>query len=178
MEQFALSNFVLVQQDNSKKDPTMTTTKKADNLALHFDIGHSSIGWAITRDTVPVTFAGTGVVLFQADSCLASTRRLYRRQRRHIRSTRQRISRMASLVAYIGAMKAEELAKPGCAWPWKLAASALSENVKLSWPELWDVLRWYAHNRGYDGNLLWKRGETDTETTKEDRIRLKTHTRY
>lgn len=148
----------------------MTTTKIAglDNLALHFDIGHSSIGWAVTRDTVPVTFAGTGVVLFQADSCMASTRRMYRRQRRHIRSTRQRISRMASLIAHIDAMKAEELAKPGCAWPWKLAASVLSANVKLSWPELWDVLRWYAHNRGYDGNLLWKRGEADSETNKED----------
>lgn len=168
MGQFALSNFVLVHREISKEGLSMTTTKTAE-MSFHFDIGHSSIGWAVTRDTTPVTFAGTGVVLFQPDSCLASSRRVYRRQRRHIRSTRQRISRMASLIAHIGAMKAEELAKPGCAWPWKLAASALSANVKLSWPELWDVLRWYAHNRGYDGNLLWKRGEAESETNKEDR---------
>ena len=27
----------------------------------------------------------------------------------------------------------------------------------LSWRELWDVLRWYAHNRGYDGNKGWSK---------------------
>jgi len=30
------------------------------------------------------------------------------------------------------------------------------EKVRFAdWNELWDVLRWYAHNRGYDGNLRW-----------------------
>ena len=31
---------------------------------------------------------------------------------------------------------------------------------KLTWAELWDVIRWYAHNRGYDGNKSWSRQET------------------
>ncbi len=43
----------------------------------------------------------------------------------------------------------------GHAAPWLLAARALRGGPLLDWPELWDVLRWYAHNRGYDGNRRW-----------------------
>ena len=43
----------------------------------------------------------------------------------------------------------------------------------LTWSELWDVLRWYAHNRGYDGNKGWSRHEADAadeeDTEKEKR---------
>ena len=97
---------------------------------------------------------GTGVVLFPADDCLANSRRAFRRQRRHIRATRQRIARMKSMILALGVMPEAELSKNLTAAPWKLAAEALSCGKLLSWPELWSVLRWYAHNRGYDGNIL------------------------
>jgi CRISPR-associated endonuclease Csn1 len=29
--------------------------------------------------------------------------------------------------------------------------------------QLWNVIRWYAHNRGYDGNALWKKGDVEAE---------------
>ncbi len=134
-------------------------------LELAFDLGHSSIGWAVLRLTghpeQEVELLGCGTVIFRADDCLASSRRAYRRQRRHIRSTRQRIERMKRLIESLGVMTRAELDKPGCAWPWKLAGRVLSsksggnDKLLLSWPELWDVLRWYAHNRGYDGNRRW-----------------------
>ena len=79
---------------------------------------------------------------------------------------------MSALLSHLGVLTAAELARPGCSWPWKLAASALASGRKLSWPELWDVLRWYAHNRGYDGNLLWKRGEENSAEAEEDRESL------
>ncbi len=37
----------------------------------------------------------------------------------------------------------------------------------LTWEELWTVLRWYAHNRGYDGNALWAGDAADADD-KED----------
>ncbi len=40
--------------------------------------------------------------------------------------------------------------------------------VAGTWRELWDVLRWYAHNRGYDGNKAWSRQEIDAAAVKED----------
>ena len=49
----------------------------------------------------------------------------------------------------------------GFSFPWLLAARLLAapesgrQKHLLTWPQLWDVLRWYAHNRGYDGNLRW-----------------------
>jgi CRISPR-associated endonuclease Csn1 len=42
----------------------------------------------------------------------------------------------------------------------------------LSWAELWDVLRWYAHNRGYDGNRRWS--VSDAEALKEDTAKEET----
>jgi len=127
-------------------------------LGIHLDVGHDSIGWCVTR-TFPeneqfLAIPGTGVVLFPADDCLANQRRAFRRQRRHIRATRQRIARMKAMILSLGVMTEQELSRNLTAAPWKLAAEALSCGKVLSWPEMWSVLRWYAHNRGYDGNVL------------------------
>jgi hypothetical protein len=138
-----------------------------DNLQLAFDVGHSSIGWAVLEKTgaqaSDINILGCGSVVFRADDCLASDRRTHRRQRRHIRSTRQRIARMKILLKHLGVLTEKELDKPGCAWPWKLAAQILQSGKLLTWPELWDVLRWYAHNRGYDGNRRWSAAEADAQ---------------
>lgn len=126
-------------------------------LLFSFDIGHASIGWAVldtTKSNQP-DLKGCGAVLFPTDDCLASVRRQMRRQRRHIRSTRVRIARMKQLFLHLGVLKQEELDSAGSPWPWKLAAQVLAGGELLSWRELWDVLRWYAHNRGYDGNRNW-----------------------
>ena len=59
------------------------------DLELAFDVGHSSIGWAVLQSSAGVSTAantprvnilGCGVVTFGADDCLASKRRDYRRQ--------------------------------------------------------------------------------------------------
>src|SRR5438105_13033389 len=90
-------------------------------LHLSFDVGHSSIGWAILEKTVPKTsdinILGCGAVVFRADDCLASSRRAYRRQRLHIRSTRQRIARLKCLLQHLGVLIEAELDKTGCGWP-------------------------------------------------------------
>lgn len=140
-------------------------TEKKGNLELAFDVGHSSIGWAVLgreRESL----LGCGAVIFQADDCLASARRAFRRQRRHIRSTRQRVERLKILLEHVGALNREDLNKPGCAWPWLLAARVLRGGNLLTWPEMWDVLRWYAHNRGYDGNRAWS--ATDAQAEADD----------
>jgi hypothetical protein len=138
------------------------------NLHVSFDVGHSSIGWAVLEKTgqqvSDIKINGCGSVVFRADDCLASSRRAYRRQRRHIRATRQRIARMKILLKHLGILTGKELDKPGCAWPWKLAAQILQGGKLLTWPELWDVLRWYAHNRGYDGNRRWSAAEADAQS--------------
>lgn len=139
-------------------------------LSFSFDIGHASIGWAvldITQETLPI-LTGCGTVLFPTDDCLASTRRQLRRQRRHIRSTRTRIARMKNLLEHVGVLTRSQLDEPGGPWPWKLAARAHAGGELLSWQELWDVLRWYAHNRGYDGNRQWSHDvEEDAEDTEK-----------
>lgn len=144
------------------------------NLHLSFDVGHSSIGWAVleTRIDKDPLILGCGSVIFPADDCLASTRRGFRRQRRHIRATRLRIARLKRLFSHLGVLTDAELDAPGCAWPWLLAARVLRGRKKLSWSELWDVLRWYAHNRGYDGNKAWSRHDAaanDEDTEKEQK---------
>src|ERR1041385_3662278 len=101
------------------------------DLHLAFDIGHSSIGWAVLQLTGgsdpshSIDVLGCGAVTFRADDCLAGSRRAFRRQRRHIRSTRQRIARMKRLLAHVGVLTEVELNEPGCAWPWQLAAQVL-----------------------------------------------------
>jgi hypothetical protein len=151
--------------------PTNSPRKNLADLSLAFDVGHSSIGWAVLQSGANGSSAnpvllGCGAVIFPADDCLASQRRAFRRQRRHIRSTRQRIARMKKLLAHLGVLTAKQLDAPGVAWPWKLAARVLCGGETLTWPELWDVLRWYAHNRGYDGNRRWS--AADAEALKED----------
>jgi CRISPR-associated endonuclease Csn1 len=152
------------------------------DLQLAFDVGHSSIGWAVleTRFDQHPNILGCGAVTFGADDCLASKRRDFRRQRRHIRSTKRRIQRIEQLLAHLGVMSAEALKNKhtqagGHAAPWLLAARVLASNGEakhlLDWPQLWDVLRWYAHNRGYDGNRRWSNAEADDgdeDTEKEE----------
>lgn len=143
------------------------TSKRAPadrNLTFAFDIGHSSIGWTVLREgakydlgTLRVVAAGT--VLFPKDSCLASQRRANRRTRRTIAARRARIANLAAHLEKLGVLSGEQLRANDTSAPWLLAARVLASNgeSKLSWPELWAVLRWYAHNRGYDGNELWAR---------------------
>lgn len=163
-------------------------------LELSFDVGHSSIGWAVLQTNggasapASISFAkknkitepsasrvnilGCGVVTFGADDCLASKRRDYRRQRRHARATRQRIAQLEKLLAQLKVLTGEQLKQKhqqagGSAVPWLLAARILASNGEakhlLAWPELWDVLRWYAHNRGYDGNRRWSAQEAEAQ---------------
>ncbi|HEV2695812.1 MAG TPA: HNH endonuclease domain-containing protein [Verrucomicrobiae bacterium] len=151
------------------------------NIELAFDVGHSSIGWAVLRAKVQestrsespsVNIIGCGVVTFGADDCLASKRRDYRRQRRHARATRQRIAQMEKLLAHLKVLSAEQLNQKhqqagGDSAPWFLAARILASNGDekhlLDWAKLWDVLRWYAHNRGYDGNRRWSAQESEAQ---------------
>jgi len=139
------------------------------DLELAFDVGHSSIGWAILQADPSLEIKGCGAVIFRADDCLASKRRDFRRQRRHIRSTRQRIRRMKALLLHLAILTQKQLDKPGCGWPWKLAARVLVGGEPLTWPELWDVLRWYAHNRGYDGNRRWS-GQNDEDAEDAEKV--------
>jgi CRISPR-associated endonuclease Csn1 len=140
-------------------------------LILSFDIGYASIGWCVLSSSATQSdpeFLGTGVVTFPTDDCLASKRRDLRRTRRHIRSTRQRIERMKRWLVHRGVLTRHDLDKPGHPAPFLLAAAALQGHRTLNAWELWTVLRWYAHNRGYDGNSRWSREEaTDDDTAKE-----------
>lgn len=155
-------------------------TQTTPELQLAFDVGHSSIGWAVLEKTgtqsSEVKIRGCGVVTFGADDCLASKRRDYRRQRRHARSTRQRVTRMEKLLAHLKIFTPEQLKEKhkqagGHPAPWLLAARILATNgdskFLVGWPELWDVLRWYAHNRGYDGNARWSNVSDEALTAAE-----------
>jgi len=183
-----MQNFTI----NYKEIMENKITSNVGTLEIGLDVGHSSIGWAVLESTGhkstngshngtdSIQIHGCGAVIFRADDCLASQRRGFRRQRRHIRSTRQRIQRIKTLLAHLKILKLEELDRPGCAWPWLLAARVLQNGQVLTWPELWDVLRWYAHNRGYDGNRRWSDLEAatqDEDTEKEENARrlLQTH---
>ena len=141
-------------------------------LTFSFDIGHSSIGWSVLTQTRPdPEILGCGSVIFPKDDCLAAQRRDHRRTRRNIRATRQRISRMRSLLLHLGVLDARQLDKSGHPAPHVLAARSLLKkgHPGLSWIEIWNVLRWYAHNRGYDGNSRWARNidEHTDDTEKE-----------
>ena len=152
-----------------------------NNLQISFDVGHSSIGWAVLQtlertspqiESPRVNILGCGVVTFGADDCLASKRRDYRRQRRHARATRQRIAQIEKLLAHLKVLSSDQLKQKhqqagGSPMPWFLAARVLASNGDakhlLGWTELWDVLRWYAHNRGYDGNRRWSAHEVEAQ---------------
>lgn len=135
------------------------------NLTFSFDIGYASIGWSAIEyeadNKTNPSVIGTGVVLFEADSCLASKRREYRRMRRTIRARRKRIERIAKILVKYQILTQEEVSLPGHPAPFFLAARALQGRQTLSALELWHVLRWYAHNRGYDGNKQWSREATE-----------------
>lgn len=150
-----------------------STTSIAD-LELAFDVGHSSIGWAVlqTLNAQPssLNLLGCGVVTFGADDCLASKRRQYRQQRRHVRATRKRIALMEKLLVHLGVLSADELAAKhdqagGDSFAWQRAAEVLAAaregrpSPEVGWPELWDILRWYAHNRGYFAPPWANRGD-------------------
>lgn len=141
------------------------------SITLAFDIGYASIGWCVLSSSKPTSnvpdIRGTGVVTFPTDDCLASQRRDLRRTRRHIRSTRMRIERMKRWLVHRGLLKREDLDKPGHPAPFLLAAAALQGHCLLTAWELWTVLRWYAHNRGYDGNSRWAGGDEDLEDTEK-----------
>jgi hypothetical protein len=70
------------------------------NLHASFDVGHSSIGWGVLEKTgqqvSDIKINGCGSVVFRADDCLASSRRAYRRQRRHTPAVLSRLSDAAS----------------------------------------------------------------------------------
>lgn len=151
-------------------------------LIFSFDIGHSSIGWAVLSsenrskdNSFPEpAIEGCGSVIFPKDDCLASSRRGFRRTRRNIRSTRQRIDHLKKLLLHLGVLNQSELDAPGHPAPHFLAAKALnSDDPVLSWQDLWHVLRWYAHNRGYDGNSRWSRQEADDDDTEKEKTAIK-----
>jgi len=147
--------------------PAKSSTPKSRDIQFAFDVGHSSIGWsALSGDDL----LGCGAVIFPKDDCLASQRRDFRRQRRHIRATRLRIARLKKLFAHLGILSETALDNVSSSSPWFLAGRVLASGGKkrLTWPELWDVLRWYAHNRGYDGNRAWSRQEDDAQAGDED----------
>ena len=75
---------------------------------------------------------------------------------------------MRTLLESLGVISSQTSEIGSSSSPWFLAATVLTGGKKLAWKELWDVLRWYAHNRGYDGNRAWAANvsleqEDDTE---------------
>ncbi len=91
---------------------------------------------------------------------------------------------MERILEHLGVMSAAELKARhrqagGDSFAWRRAAQILSAIrdatplPSLGWPELWDILRWYAHNRGYDGNARWARseGEQAEDTEKVEKAR-------
>ena len=135
-----------------------------NGISLAFDIGHSSIGWAVLETDPEISVKGCGTVIFRPDDCLASERRGFRSQRRHTASVRNRIANLKVLLRYLEVLNSDDLNLNPISWPWILAAEALQGNRILSWQELWSVLRWYAHNRGYDANKLWSKNREEDES--------------
>ena len=147
------------------------------NFLISYDIGYASIGWSIMNSADSSSqdpdILGCGVVTFPTDDCLASTRRNLRRTRRNIRATRMRIERLKKFLYHIGFLSRKELDSDGHPAPFFLAARALSGEQQLTALELWQVLRFYAHNRGYDGNTRWANAiENDDEEGNEDTEKL------
>ncbi len=142
-----------------------------DKLTFSFDIGYASIGWGALKGGAQPQVLGAGVVLFPKDDCLASHRRAYRRMRRTIRSRRQRIDRIGRILEHYGIITPEERKLPGHPAPFWLAARALAGKQKLTGLEVWHLMRWYAHNRGYDGNSLWS-GTSERKEDEEDTAKV------
>lgn len=143
-------------------------------LTFSFDIGYASIGWAVISDApndeLEPNIEACGSVIFPADDCLASARRDYRRLRRNIRSRRQRITRIGLVLEGSNLISKKTREATGHGAPFYLANEALLGNRQLTTDEIWHILRWYAHNRGYDGNAQWSNSgdsEENTEDTKK-----------
>jgi len=141
------------------------------SFSLSFDIGHSSIGWAAFKfPKNQLEILGCGVVTFPAEDNQNQQRAGFRRQRRHIAATRNRIKRLEAFLVQAGALSVEDVEycreNPN-PWPWLLAAQVIVTNRGLNWRELWPVIRWYAHNRGYDGNALWAGEDSDPDDVKK-----------
>ncbi len=147
-------------------------------LTFSFDIGYASIGWAVLEAAKDAEheplILGCGSVIFPKDDCAAYDRRNKRRLRRNIRSRRVRIERMGRLLVHAGVITQEQKKLPGHPAPFYLAAEVLSGRRTLTGLELWHVLRWYAHNRGYDNNVAWANSsEEDNPDSKDDTEKLK-----
>lgn len=143
-------------------------------VSLAFDIGHASLGWAAIEETGSMPqVLGCGAVIFSPDDCQNHARAAFRRGRRHIAATRNRIKRLGRLLVHLGVFTEDQLKErmdqgAGHPFPWLLAAQILGgHRESLSWPELWDVIRWYAHNRGYDGNALWSLDKSDQDQSED-----------
>lgn len=67
-----------------------------------------------------------------------------------------------------GEIEARHTAGGGHPAPWLIAARVLRGGPLLDWPHLWDVLRWYAHNRGYDGNRAWSTTLSDQDEEEDN----------
>ena len=165
----------------------------APDLHFAFDVGHSSIGWSVLSEPQGAgnnrlpQILGTGVVTFGADDCLAVKRRKNRQARRHARATRQRIGNIEKLLAHLGVLSADQLAQRhrqagGDSFSWQRAAEILAATrtagpmPTIGWAELWEILRWYAHNRGYFAPPWANRGEevpeSDDEVSDTEKVRL------
>ncbi len=140
---------------------------QSKNLTLSFDIGHSSIGWAVCTNNSPKPVLGCGSVIFKPDDCLAISRAGFRRQRRNIAARRNRIKRLRYFFVSTGLLSKEEVLEKPISQPWLLAAKTIRGQIQLSPFELFSVIRWYAHNRGYDGNALWAEVSTGDEDTEK-----------
>ncbi len=141
------------------------------SISFSFDIGHSSIGWAALKvDSTEPEVLGCGVVAFQPKDCQNQKRAGFRRQRRHIAATRNRIKRLEAFLQKAGVLSAADVTycrENPHPWPWLLAAQVLRGERKLEERELWAIIRWYAHNRGYDGNALWAGEDADKDDIKK-----------
>lgn len=130
-------------------------------LVLSFDIGYASIGWSVAEVVDPANNLQAGVVTFPSDDVLNSERAGHRRARRNIAARRNRVQRLKLASVGAGFVTAEEIEtldrmerKSAPEWrhcPWFLAARVLGESPEstLTGLQLFHVLRWYAHNRGY-----------------------------
>ncbi len=138
-----------------------------NSLTFAFDIGYASIGWSVIEVAKDAecepSVLGCGSVIFPKDDCAAYNRRAKRRLRRNIRSRRVRVERLARLLVYAGIITPEQKDLPGHPAPFYLAGQVLSGRKNLTGVELWHVLRWYAHNRGYDNYVAWANGSADDE---------------
>ena len=144
----------------------LNNLRESNKFELSFDIGYSSIGWSVFKKQsggIFPTLLGAGTVIFDDDACLAKSRAGFRRMRKNIASRRNRIKRLRDAMLNLDVMAVDELDNAKTAYPWFLAAKVLACGKKLSWSELWSVIRYYAHNRGYDGNSAWAEIESDSD---------------